>query len=89
MTKSEKTSCIRLADEAYRNATRANDLFYDSEHLEDNVGRRIAREQALNTRGYAEGIHQALVTIGFKHELMTMTEKALGIYYDELTVKTR
>ena len=70
MTKLEYKKCEKLMDEAIRNAEAANEEFYKAGNSYDTTERHILETKALNHRGYAEGINQALAVIGFKHEQM-------------------
>lgn len=70
MTKQEYTKCEKLLDEAIRNAETANEEFYKSGNSYDTTERHILEIKAWNHRGYAEGINQVLVVIGFKHDRM-------------------
>ena len=70
MTKLEAMKCEKLLDEAIRNAKTANEEFCKAGNSYDTTERHILETKAWNHRGYAEGILQALVCIGFKHELM-------------------
>ncbi len=71
MTKTEYGKCVKLMEEAIRNIRKsqleyekANGYFTDSEKRED------IEQRANQHYGYAEGIKQALVTLGFKHNRM-------------------
>lgn len=79
MTKLEYKKCEKLMDEAIRNAEAANEEFYKAGKCYDTTERHIFETKAWNHRGYAEGILQALVCIGFKHERMRELEDLLGI----------
>lgn len=78
MTKSESMKCEKLMDEAIRNAENANEEFYKAGKCYDTTERHILETKAWNHRGYAEGINQALVTIGFKHDRMKELEKLIS-----------
>lgn len=70
MTKEERAKCENLMEEAIRNAEEANELFFKAEKTSDTVEKEVLMSKAHNHQGYAEGIHQALAVIGFKHERM-------------------
>lgn len=78
MTKFEYTKCEKLMNEAIRNAEAANKEFINADSYKDIIQKSILLAQAHNYRGYAEGINQALVCIGFKHELMSELEKLIS-----------
>ena len=73
MTKSENMNCEKLMIEAIRKANSSKN-YYESyekfskkwEQAEADCKLRLADQE----HGYAEGICQALVCIGFKHERM-------------------
>ena len=80
MTKIENKRCEKLLDEAIRNATSAKENFSAYERLlkED---KKVDAECKLRTAdqeyGYADGIRQALVCIGFRHERMIDLDELL------------
>lgn len=78
MTKQEKLQCEKLADEAIRKFEESDEeyerytLLKESEKLTD---AKIMLRNADQDLGYAQGIYQALVCIGYKGEKMvTLTE---------------
>ena len=73
MTKSENKRCEKLMDEAIRKAINSKEdykayekLLKDGKQVDAECKLRLADQEA----GYAEGIRQALVSIGFAHERM-------------------
>lgn len=78
MTKLEYMKCKKLMDEAIRNAENANEEFYKAGKCYDTTERHILETKAWNHRGYAEGINQSLVCIGFKHEQMAELGKLIN-----------
>lgn len=70
MTKAEKVKCEKLMEEAIRNAEAASEDFSNYSVEKDETNGRILFERGQNLLGYAEGIHQALVVLGFKHTRM-------------------
>lgn len=78
MTKLEYTKCEKLLDEAIRNAENANEEFYKAGNSYDTTERHILETKAWNHRGYAEGINQVLVLIGFKHDRMSELGKLIS-----------
>lgn len=78
MTKLEYKKCEELMDEAIRNAETANEEFYKAGNSCDTTERHILETKAWNHRGYAEGINQVLVVIGFKHDRMSGLGKLIS-----------
>ena len=78
MTKLEYTKCEKLLDEAIRNAENANEEFYKAGNSYDTTERHILETKAWNHRGYAEGINQVLVVIGFEHDRMSELGKLIS-----------
>lgn len=78
MTKLEAMKCERLMDEAIEYAIDANDKFTVAAKHPNATEREILLNTAHNHRGYAEGINQALATIGFKHERMSELGKLIS-----------
>ena len=70
MTKVEYAKCEKLMGEAISKAKDAQKDFIDVLKENDQVQQKILRERGQNHLGYAEGINQTLVCIGFKHERM-------------------
>lgn len=70
MTKVECSRCEKLMEEAIRKAKDAQKDFIDAWKEDDQLQRKILRERGQNNLGYADGINQTLVCIGFKHERM-------------------
>lgn len=70
MTKVEYTRCEKLMEDAIKKAEQAKMEFQKS-GKPDNVNcKDVLIQFAQNHLGYAEGINQTLVYIGFKHERM-------------------
>ena len=78
MTKQEYMKCEKLLDEAIRNAETANEEFYKAGNSYDTTERHILETKAWNHRGYAEGINQVLVVLGFKHDRMSELGKLIS-----------
>ena len=70
MTKAECVRCEKLMEEAIRKAKDAQKDFADAWKEDNQTQRKILSERGQNHLGYAEGINQTLVCIGFKHERM-------------------
>lgn len=70
MTKVEYARCEKLMEEAIKKAKAANEDFSNYNTEKDEVNGRILLERGQNHLGYAEGIHQALAVLGFKHTRM-------------------
>lgn len=70
MTKVEYTRCEILMEEAIKKAKAANEDFSNYNTEKDEINKRILLERGQNHLGYAEGIHQALAVLGFKHTRM-------------------
>lgn len=79
MNKTECENCKRVMEEGIRNANQAIKEFTEANETASRVHFEILRMKAENHRGYAEGIVQALVCIGFKHDRMRELENLLGI----------
>lgn len=77
MTKAEKAKCEKLMKEAIKKAKVANEDFSNCSIEKDYINKRILLERGQNRLGYAEGIHQALAVLGFKHTRMKMLEDLL------------
>lgn len=73
MTKIEYSKCEKLVEEAILKTKQAEEEYKEADRYL-NVGNRIAWEveqrKADQHYGYAEGINQVLVTLGFKHDRM-------------------
>ena len=71
MNKTECENCKRVMEEGIRNANQ-DELknLQEANETDNRVHFETLRMKAENRRGYAEGILQALVCIGFKHERM-------------------
>ena len=67
MNKTECENCKRVMEEGIRNA---NQAIKEANETDNRVHFETLRMKAENHRGYAEGILQALVCIGFKHDRM-------------------
>lgn len=70
MTKVEYTKCEKLMKEAIVKASSAKDDFAEYWKTDDEDKRKVLCERGQNHLGYAQGINQVLVTLGFKHERM-------------------
>ena len=70
MTKVEYTRCEKLMEEAIQKAKQAKEEFNKAESEKDITSKSILLEMAHSHLGYADGINQTLVCIGFKHERM-------------------
>lgn len=70
MTKVEKGKCEKLMEEAIVKAKQAKEEFNRADQENDIVNKSVLLGLANNHLGYADGINQVLVTIGFKHERM-------------------
>lgn len=70
MTKAECVRCEKLMEEAIQKAKQAKEEFDKAASEKDITSKNILLEMAQNHLGYAEGINQTLVCIGFKHERM-------------------
>lgn len=73
MTKIEYSKCVKLMEEAIWKANNSNEDYRAYERLKKE-GKSIDTECKLRVAdqeiGYAEGINQALATLGFKHDRM-------------------
>ena len=70
MTNIEWAKCEKLMEEAIRNAENAKEEFDDVEAKDNIYEKYMLMGLAQNHMGYASGINQALVCIGFKHKRM-------------------
>ncbi len=73
MTKREQEKCRKLMEEAVISAEKSKELwrFYEeNKDTLDTVTAEIKMRDADQHCGYAQGIHQALSVLGFKHEGM-------------------
>ena len=77
MTKVEYTRCEKLMEEAIQKAEQAKEEFDKAKSEKDIYNLQILMESAQNHLGYAQGINQVLVTLGFKHERMKELGKLL------------
>lgn len=80
MTKSESIKCEKLMEEAIKNAEAASRSWEKHKKckMENNmIDAEIAIREFDYHRGYAEGINQALVVIGFKHEQMKKLQELI------------
>jgi len=80
MTKQESIKCEKILEEAIRVAKQAENEFTESDRFHragDEIKAEIEQRKADNHMGYAEGINQALVELGFKHTKMKELEKLL------------
>lgn len=80
MTKLEYGKCEKLMEEAIRKANNSNEDYKAFERLRKE-GKEVDAECKLRLAdqeiGYAEGINQALATLGFKHDRMKELSKLL------------
>ena len=80
MTKVENKRCEKLLDEAIRHASNSKEDYAAYERLLKE-GNKVKAECKLRTAdqksGYADGIRQALVCIGFIHERMAELDELL------------
>ena len=80
VTKIEIKRCEKLLDEAIRNAIYSKENYSAYERLLKD-GNKVDAECKLRTAdqeyGYADGIRQALVSIGFTHERMAELDELL------------
>ena len=80
MTKVENMRCEKLMDDAIRKASNSKEdyrayekLLKDGKQVDAECKLRLADQE----NGYAEGIRQALVCIGFTHERMVELDELL------------
>lgn len=80
MTKLEYGKCEKLMEEAIWKANNANEDYRVYERLKKE-GKSVDAECKLRVAdqeiGYAEGINQTLVTLGFKHDRMKKLSELL------------
>lgn len=80
MTKLEYGKCEKLMEEAIRKANNSNEDYKAFERLRKE-GKKVDAKCKLRLAdqeiGYAEGINQALATLGFKHDRMKELSKLL------------
>ena len=80
MTKLEYGKCEKLMEEAIRKANNSNEDYKAFERLRKEgkeVDAKCKLRLADQEIGYAEGINQALATLGFKHDRMKELSKLL------------
>jgi len=80
MTKQENTKCIKVLEEAIKAVKQAKCEYIESERFYkegDKIQAEIEQRKADNHTGYAEGIEQVLVTLGFKHDRMKELQRLL------------
>ena len=72
MTKVEYGKCVKLMEEAIRKAKQSDEEYkaYNQLLNEDAINAEVEQKKADQNYGYAEGINQVLVTLGFKHDRM-------------------
>lgn len=70
MTKVEYTRCEKLMEEAIQKAKQAKEEFNKAGSEKDIISKSMLLTMAHSHLGYADGINQTLVCIGFKHERM-------------------
>lgn len=80
MNKTEYQKCEKLMYEAIRNVKQSQEDYAESEKYEkneNNIKWEIKQRQGDQHFGYARGINQVLVTIGFKHDDMKKLSELL------------
>ena len=80
MTRLEYIKLEKLMEEGIQKAeTSVTDFNTYEEFMKknDTVGAEIAQRRGDRNLGYAEGVHQTLVAVGFKHEKMKEFSKLL------------
>lgn len=80
MTKLENEKCKKLMYEAIRDARQSQEDYAESEKYkknENNIEWEIKQRQGDQNFGYAQGINQVLVTIGFKHDDMKILSQLI------------
>ena len=71
MTKIEYGKCEKLMEEAIRKAKQANEEYKELNIIHaDDIRSKLLTRKADQHHGYAEGIHQSLAVLCFKHEKM-------------------
>lgn len=73
MTKIEKRRCEQLAQEAINKCLKSKEEYKNWESCKknnDSMGAHLALRKADQDYGYAEGIYQALVVVGYDSESM-------------------
>jgi len=79
MTQKEYKRCTGLMIDAISHANRSNECYEEirvNKALTD-IQIQVKELQGQNALGYAEGINQVLVVLGFKHEKMKELQKLL------------
>ena len=79
MSKTECENCKRVMEEGIRNANKAIQELDESNKINNRIDFEILRMKAQNHIGYAEGILQVLICIGYKNERLRELENLLGI----------
>ena len=77
MTKREIEKCENLMHEAIRYAKKSKEELEKAMSEKDKTEREILHSKGVQHYGYAHGINQALVELGFKHEKMKELYKCL------------
>lgn len=77
MTKVEKARCEKLMEEAIQKAKQSNEEYNKAASEKYIVSKNILLARAYSHLGYADGINQTLICIGFKHERMKELEDLL------------
>jgi len=77
MTKTENQKCEKLMIEAICSVEESEMLFAEMRVQEDTMDYETTQRKADQKYGYALGINQALVSLGFKHERMKELQKLL------------
>lgn len=77
MTKVEMKKCENLVHEAILSAERATFLWKKHEEAKDPITAEVKMRDSDQHYGYAEGIYQALVSIGFYNEGMNTLKNLL------------
>jgi len=77
MTKTENQKCEKLMIEAICSVEESDMLLAEMRVQEDTIDYEITLRRAEQKYGYALGINQALVSLGFKHKKMEKLQKLL------------
>ncbi len=78
MTQKEYKRCTGLMIDAISSANRSKEAFNASSNMNlSDVNRNVQELIGQNSLGYAEGISQVLVVLGFKHDRMEELQNLL------------
>ena len=77
MTKTENQKCEKLMIEAICSVKESDMLLAEMRVQEDTIDYEITLRRAEQKYGYALGINQVLVSLGFKHKKMEKLQKLL------------